>query len=29
LPITQAKGKNTKEAASDYQRVVDELLREW
>ena len=29
VPITQAKGKNAKEAASDYQRVADELLREW
>jgi chromosome partitioning protein len=29
LPITQAKGKNAKEAASDYERVADELLREW
>jgi len=29
LPITQFKGKNAKEAASDYQRVADELLREW
>jgi chromosome partitioning protein len=29
IPITQAKGKNAKEAASDYQRVADELLREW
>jgi chromosome partitioning protein len=29
VPITQFKGKNAKEAASDYQRVADELLREW
>ena len=29
VPITQAKGKNAKEAASDYRRVADELLREW
>jgi len=29
VPITQAKGRNAKEAASDYQRVADELLREW
>ncbi|CAA9284743.1 Plasmid partitioning protein ParA [uncultured Coleofasciculus sp.] len=29
VPISQAKGKNAKEAASDYQRVADELLREW
>jgi chromosome partitioning protein len=29
VPITQAKGKNALEAASDYQRVADELLREW
>jgi chromosome partitioning protein len=29
VPITQAKGKNAKEAASDYQRVASELLREW
>jgi chromosome partitioning protein len=29
VPITHAKGKNAKEAASDYQRVADELLREW
>jgi chromosome partitioning protein len=29
VPITQAKGKNAKEAASDYQRVADELLRKW
>jgi chromosome partitioning protein len=29
VPITQAKGKNAKEAASDYQRVADELKREW
>lgn len=29
VPITRAKGKNAKEAASDYQRVADELLREW
>lgn len=29
VPITQAKGKNAKEAASDYQRVANELLREW
>ena len=29
VPITQAKGKNAKEATSDYQRVADELLREW
>ncbi len=29
VPITQAKGKNAKEAASDYWRVADELLREW
>ena len=29
VPITQAKGRNAKEAASDYQRVSDELLREW
>ncbi len=29
VPITLAKGKNAKEAASDYQRVADELLREW
>lgn len=27
--ITQAKGKNVKEAAIDYRRVADELLREW
>ena len=29
VPITQAKAKNAKEAASDYQRVADELKREW
>ncbi len=29
VPIIQAKGKNAKEAASDYQRVASELLREW
>ena len=29
VPITQAKGKNAKEAASDYQQVADEILREW
>jgi chromosome partitioning protein len=29
VPITQAKGRNAKEAASDYLRVADELLREW
>lgn len=29
VPITQWKGKNAREAESDYQRVVDELQREW
>ena len=29
VPITQAKGKNAKEAAADYQRVANELMREW
>ena len=29
VPIIHAKGKNAKEAAADYQRVADELLREW
>lgn len=29
VPITQAKGKNAREAASDYQRVANELMREW
>jgi chromosome partitioning protein len=29
IPITEAKGRNAKEAASDYQKVADELLREW
>jgi chromosome partitioning protein len=29
VPIIQSKGKNAKEAAADYQRVADELLREW
>lgn len=29
LPITKAKGRNAKEAASDYQKIADELLREW
>ena len=29
VPITGWKGKNAKEAAADYERVVDELQREW
>ncbi|WP_284690316.1 hypothetical protein [Oscillatoria acuminata] len=29
IPITSAKGRNAKEAASDYKKVADELLREW
>ncbi len=29
VPITQAKGNNAREAASDYRRVANELLREW
>lgn len=29
IPITQAKGSNAKEALADYQRVVNELQREW
>lgn len=29
VPITKAKGKNAAIAASDYRKVVDELLREW
>lgn len=29
VPITQAKGKNAREGAADYQRVANELMREW
>lgn len=29
VPIVRARGKNAKEAASDYRRVADELMREW
>jgi chromosome partitioning protein len=29
VPIIQAKGNNSQEAASDYQRVTFELLRDW
>ena len=29
VPITKMKGKNAGVAASDYKKVVDELLREW
>lgn len=29
VPITAAKGRNAKEAASDYRKIADELLREW
>lgn len=29
VPITRCSGKNAREAASDYQRLADELKREW
>lgn len=29
VPITQLKGKNAREAAADYRRVVEEIQRDW
>ncbi len=29
VAITQWRGKNAREAASDYRRVVDELMHDW
>jgi chromosome partitioning protein len=29
VAITQWRGKNLREAASDYRRVVDELMHDW
>jgi chromosome partitioning protein len=29
VPISQYKGKNSREGATDYRKVVDELEREW